>query len=75
MKNSIKSIKIFKKDTKSKFVDAKQVTATKRAMLPAYIAGKHYLYKQYLYKQKFKQITKIHKQFDHASKEKIEEIP
>ena len=33
--NSIKNIKIFKSDTKFKFRDGKQVTATKRVILPA----------------------------------------
>ena len=39
--NSVKNIKIFKSNTKFKFGDGEQVTATKRVILPAYIAGKH----------------------------------
>ena len=41
MENSIKKIKIFKSNTKFKFGDGKQVTASKIVTLPVYIAGKH----------------------------------
>ena len=72
--DSIKNIKIFQSDTKVKFGDGKQVSAFKRVIFPAKIAGKICQIEAKASKSKFNQITKIHAQFGHASKDSMEKI-